>query len=115
MKKPLLLGAIASALLLVMPHPAFAGGSKKTKATAPPAPAEPVIANVTQDAVTVSDEKGSRTYVVTQFTEITLNGQRATLAELKPGMKAKVVLGTDALRASRITASSVAGHKAPKK
>jgi hypothetical protein len=115
MKKPFLLGTVASALLLVMPHPAFCGGSKKAKATPPAAPAEPVIANVAQDAVTVSDDKGSKTYVVTQFTEITLNGQRAALAELKPGMKVKVVLGTDALRASRITASSVAGHKAPKK
>lgn len=114
MKKWLLVGAITSTLLLVMPASGFAG-SKKAKATPAPVPAEPVIANVSPDAVTVSDDKGSKTYVVTQFTEVTVNGQRATVAELKPGMKAKVVIGTDAAHAARIAASSVAGHKAPKK
>jgi hypothetical protein len=114
MKKSLFVGAAISALLLVMPASGLAG-SKKAKATPVPLPAEPVITNVVPDAVTVSDDKGSKTYVVTQFTEISINGQRATVAELKPGMKTKVVIGTDAAHASRITATSAVGHRAPKK
>jgi hypothetical protein len=39
-----------------------------------------------------------------QFTEINVNGRRATAAELKPGMTVTAVLGTDPTKASRINA-----------
>jgi hypothetical protein len=65
----------------------------------------PVIASVTPTAITVTEAKATKTYTVTQFTEITVNGQRATVADLKPGMTVNVTLGTDASRASRINAS----------
>ena len=42
---------------------------------------------------------------ITQFTEITVNGRKATAAELKPGMTVNVTLGTDPSKASRINAT----------
>ncbi len=42
---------------------------------------------------------------MTQFTEINVNGQRATVADLRPGMVVNVTMDTDPTRASRINAS----------
>ena len=84
--------------------PAFGKGRKK-KVT--PAYQQPVIASVTGNAITVSDQKTTRTFTVSQFTEINLNGQRATIADLKPGMTVNVTIGTDPTRASRINAEGV--------
>ena len=47
------------------------------------------------NAITVSDNKITRTFVMTQFTEINVNGLRATAADLKPGMVVNVTIGTD--------------------
>jgi len=95
----ILLAAIAIA-------PAF-GKGRKTKAT--PAYQQPVIASVTGNAITVSEQKTTRTFTVTQFTEITVNGQRASIADLKPGMTVSVTLGMDPTHASRILATGVPG------
>ena len=43
--------------------------------------------------------------MITQFTEINVNGRKATAAELKPGMTVNVSLGTDSAKASRINAT----------
>ena len=80
---------------------AFAGGRKKT--TPPPQPT--LISNVSGNAITVSDDKITRTFVMTQFTEINVNGQRGSVADLQPGMVVNVTIGTDPTRASRINAS----------
>jgi hypothetical protein len=98
---------IVVAVLLVVSAtpPVFAGGQKK-KAT----PAQfqaPVIANVTGNTITVSEEKTVRTFVITQFTEINVNGQRSAVTDLKPGMTASVTIGVDPTRASRINATGV--------
>jgi hypothetical protein len=76
---------------------------------------EIVISAVTPASVTVEDRtvsnqgmvlnKTNKTYLVSQFTEVTVNGQRATIADLKPGMKATVTIGTDPTKAARIVAS----------
>ncbi len=95
----ILLAAIAIA-------PAF-GKGRKTKAT--PVYQQPVIASVTGNAITVSEQKTTRTFTVTQFTEITVNGQRASIADLKPGMTVSVTLGMDPTHASRILATGVPG------
>jgi len=58
--------------------PAFAG-SKKKKATAAPQYHPPVISSVTGITITVSEEKTTRTFIITQFTEINVNGQRGPL------------------------------------
>ena len=91
---------------------AFGKGQKK-KATQ--AYQQPVIASVTGNAITVSEQKTARTFTVTQFTEITVNGQRARIADLKPGMTVNVTIGVDPLRAARINATGVATGGNPKK
>jgi len=82
--------------------PAFAASKKK----ATPAPViTPVISSVTATSVTVTEGKNAKTLAITQFTEITVNGQKATVAELKPGMNVTVTLGTDPTKAARINAT----------
>ena len=88
--------------------PAFGKGSK-TKATSAYQP--PVIESVTGNAITVSERKTVRTFTVTQFTEITLNGQRASIADLKPGMTVNITIGVDPSRAARINATGVPSGK----
>jgi hypothetical protein len=95
--------------------PAFVG-SKKKKAT-PPQYQVRVISSVTGNAITVSEEKTTRTFIITQFTEINVNGQRAAVADLKPGMTVTVTLGVDPTRASRVVATGapVGGSQKKKK
>jgi hypothetical protein len=97
----ILLAAIAIA-------PAFGKGRKK-KATPVPAYHQPAISSVTGNAITVSDKNTTRTLTITQFTEITVNSQRASIADLKPGMTVSITLGTDPSRAARINATGVPG------
>ena len=106
MKKSLFasLVAVCTVIAMVTLAPAF-GGSKKKKAT--PAYHPPVISSVTGNAITVSEEKTTRTFIITQFTEITVNGQRGTIVDLKPGMTVTVTIGMDPTRASRVVATGV--------
>jgi hypothetical protein len=97
---------VVSVLLVVSATPPVFAGSKKKKATPPPYQA-PVIANVTGNTITVSEEKTARTFIITHFTEINVNGQRAAVADLKPGMTVSVAIGVDPTRASRINATGV--------
>jgi hypothetical protein len=104
MRKLHLILLIATALLgIVITNSALGGGKKK--ATPPPVSRSPVIASVNANAVTVTEEKTTKTFTISQFTEINVNGQRATIADLKPGMLVSVTLGTDPSRASRISAT----------
>jgi len=83
-------------------NPAF-GASKKKKE--PPVVHVPTISSVTATSITVAEEKTTKTLAINQFTEIMVNGQKATAAELKPGMAVTVTLGTDPTKASRIVAT----------
>ncbi|MEN3371238.1 MAG: hypothetical protein V7609_3381 [Verrucomicrobiota bacterium] len=83
--------------------PAF--GASKKKDSPPPLIKAPTITAVTATSITVAEGKIIKTLGITQFTEITLNGQKATAAELKPGMTVSITLGTDPTKASRINAS----------
>lgn len=65
----------------------------------------PTITAVTASSLTVKEEKVMKTLTITQFTEINVNGRRATVAELKPGMTVSITLGTDPSKASRINAT----------
>ena len=77
-----------------------------TKKKPTPAPyKQPVIASVNANAITVTEEKGTKTFTITQFTEINVNGQKATAADLKPGMTVTVTIGMDPSRAGRIVAN----------
>ena len=79
------------------------------KKTTPVAYHQPTISSVTGNAITVSDQNTTKTLTVTQFTEITVNGQRASVADLKPGMTVSITIGTDPSRAARINATGVPG------
>jgi hypothetical protein len=46
-------------------------------------------------------------YTRQQFAEINVNGQRATIADLKPGMTVSVTIGMDPTHASRVVATGV--------
>ena len=102
-------------LVLSASTPAFAG-SKKKKAT-PAQYQAPVISSVTGNTITVSEEKTTRTFIITQFTEVNVNGQRAAVADLKPGMTVSVTIGVDSTRASRViaTGAPVGGGQKKKK
>jgi hypothetical protein len=97
-----LLSVVGSVALFV--STTVVAGSKK-KPTPPPATQSPTIAAVTADSVTVKDGQGTKTLAITQFTEINVNGRKASAADLKSGMTVNVTLGTDATKASRINAT----------
>jgi hypothetical protein len=88
---------------MVLPGVVFAASKKK--ATPPALVQTPTIAAVTADSITVKEAQTSKTLGITQFTEITVNGRKASVAELKPGMAVNVTLGTDPAKASRINAT----------
>jgi hypothetical protein len=95
--------------------PAFLGAAGFRYSTPTPSHQETIISNVTPTLITVTTQtvsskgkvlaKTSRSFVITKFTEINVNSQRATVADLKPGMKVSVTAGTDASQAARINAN----------
>jgi hypothetical protein len=89
-------------LCLAMLSPAFGAGKRKST----PIPVhETVITSVTASSVVITADKVPKTYAVSPFTEVTLNGQKAALADLKPGMIVSVTL-SDPTRLSRIAATT---------
>src|SRR5205809_6916798 len=104
---------IISVLLVALATPPAFAGSKKKKTTAQALYQAPVIASVAGNTITVSEEKTARTFIITQFTEINVNGQRATIVDLKPGMTVSLTIGMDPTRASRVVATGVpvGGHQ----
>lgn len=82
--------------------PAFGASKKKP---APPEIQAPVIASVTATSITITEGKAAKTLTISQFTEIFVNGVKATVADLKPGMNVSVTLGTDPTKANRINAT----------
>src|SRR5215472_4356218 len=105
MKRALIVAV--SVFLFVLAIDPAPGGGKKKKTNQTPKYQPPVIASVTANTVTVTEDKTTRAFNVTQFTEISVNGQRATIADLKPGMTANVTIGGDPSQAGRIVASGV--------
>jgi hypothetical protein len=95
---------VASALVVVMAMSAFGAGKKKATL---PEHHERLISSVTGNAITVTEGNVTRAFTITQFTEINVNGQKATIADLKPGMTVNVTIGTDPSRAGRVNASGV--------
>jgi len=86
------------------------------KPSATPSREENVIESVSANSVTVITQviagsgkilqkKNSKTFAITNFTEIVMNGQRASASELKPGMRVSVTAGTDPKQAARINAN----------
>lgn len=90
--RPLILGL---GVLAVLPLQAV-GQSKNDKNrknasyTRKSAPSElPVVKRVADDRITI----GEKEYVVTERTEIMVNGEKASLGDIRPGMQASVVGG----------------------
>ena len=102
---------IVSFLLVALVSAPALAGSRKKKASPAPKYQPPVITSVNGNTITVTQEKVTRAFTITQFTEITVNGQRATLAALKPGMTLSVTIGMDSSQASRVVATGVPGGK----
>src|SRR3954469_7052453 len=80
------------------------GNSSNNKKFKPPEHHETTIATVTADSITISEDKTKLTYPITKFVEVTIDGQKATAADLKPGMLVSVTKA-DQTRLSRITAT----------
>ncbi len=80
----------------------FAAKPKKPKA---PQHHETVIDSVSASSITIKEDKTERTFAISPFTEITVNGSKGTAGDLKPGMFVSVTL-TDATRVSRIAATT---------
>lgn len=91
-------------LAITAAAPAFAEG-RKGKPSPTPAHHDTVISKAGPTSITISDDKTSRTYTITQFTEVIVNGQKGGAADLKPGMKVVVTIGMDPSKASRINAT----------
>lgn len=87
---------------------------RRSAAKKPEAPAKIVIINIAPNAITYSDGNFTKNVAVTQFTEITLDGRRATIGELKERMPVEVGL-RDATTASRISATSQIQEPEPPK
>jgi carbon monoxide dehydrogenase subunit G len=84
--------AVSLALSLLAPGTASA---KFPKLKPTPEPdkvnaAGATIGTVAGDSVTIQTSKKSTTYRVSRDTQVQVDGQRATLANLKPGMHAEV-------------------------
>jgi hypothetical protein len=90
--------------------PAFAGGKKK-KASPAPKDHTPTISSVVGNSITVTQDKATRAYTITRFSEVMVNGQKATIADLKPGMAVAITIGIDPTQASRVVATGAPNGK----
>ena len=111
---PAVLLAAATALALLF-SASVHGAEKKKKKKAEPEPVVSVISAVNGNTVDVTVGTATKTLKISQFTEIRLNGQKGSAADLQPGMTvSEVVLGADPSVASRINvAGSPAAAAAP--
>lgn len=105
MRKFAFSGLVIFTLAFAMTIPA-SGAGKKKKAGPEAKSHETLISNVSANAITVTDDTSARTFMITQFTDIHVNGQKAGIADLKPRMKVTVTIGLDPSRASRINATN---------
>ncbi len=81
-------------------------GKKKGKGGGKPAEAHhTVIASVELDSITVKADKATKEYKVTKNTIIELKGQKASLFDLKEGMRVSITIGFDPTTLDRITAN----------
>ena len=78
-------------------------GNKDAKSA--PEPQRTTISLISGSSITISTGKETKTYTINQETEIQLKGNRATVADLKPGMRVSVTPGVDAALAGVILAS----------
>ena len=106
-RRPVILFIATAALALFAAAQVDAADKKKKKE--PPEPVISTIAAINGNAIDVRTGTTTKTLKVTQFTEVRVNGQKGSAADLKPGMTvSEVALGADPSVASRINASGAA-------
>ena len=99
--------AVSLLAALFSAAPAMAADKKKKKEA--PEPVVSTIAAVNGNAVDITTGTTTKTLKVSQFTEVRVNGQKGSAADLKPGMTvSEVALGADPTVASRINAAGSA-------
>ena len=80
-----------------------------------PSHQEIVISKITPEEIIIEErivsdkgkieEKRSKSFRITKFSEIMVNGRRGAITELRPGMRVHVTVGTDRTVAARIEAN----------
>ena len=76
-----------------------------------PEPQHTTISLISGNSITISTGKDTKTYTIDQDTQIQLKGGRATVADLKPGMRVAITPGIAPALAGVILASDA--PKAP--
>jgi hypothetical protein len=90
-------------------------GSMNVPRTPTPSHQEIVISQIKPEEIVIEErivadkgkieEKRSKSFRITKFTEIMVNGRRGAIAQLRPGMRVHVTAGTDRTVAARIEAN----------
>jgi fibronectin type 3 domain-containing protein len=96
--------AVSIAVAISLPIVVHAAGKTPAKKKETPQ-THVTIQSVDANSITISDGKHTTTYKIVPQTVIEIKGQKATVAELKPGMRASVTGGADQTVADHITAS----------
>ncbi len=90
--------ATVALLVFLLAQPAMAGGKKRKAAEQ----GQTLVQSVSATALTVTVDKEAKTFPINPYTEITIKGQKAAVADLAPGQVVHVTLGLDGVTASRI-------------
>lgn len=101
---------IAIAIVILLTTLSVGWAAKAAKA-APPKPAEPELVTAVdagKKTVTIGRAGDTQVYTCDAFTRITINGQAGTFEQVKTGMKAEIVTGTN----NRLTRLDVMNYKA---
>jgi hypothetical protein len=98
--------ALILGLVLAFPQDLSAKGKKSSKRSEPVVHDTVIIVN--DNSITVSGKKETRTYGVSRFTSIMVNGKTASLRQIELGMS--VIVGAD----SNGIASMINAYAAPK-
>jgi hypothetical protein len=93
----------AAALMMVSLFTGTAEARGKKKAA--PEIHKITLVSATPSSVTIKEEAGTKTLSISSVTEVTVNGQKATIADLQPGMVVSLTL-RDPANASKIAATS---------
>src|SRR6266853_1296671 len=102
------LAAAAGGAKPVAPHLSGGGGNKnynKQSQKEKPEPQHTTISLVSGDSISIQAGKDTETFKITQDTAIEFKGSRATVAELKPGMRVSITPGIEPTIAGHITAN----------